>query len=535
MNPLLLSRPQTERSSAMPNAPALLSLDGNDSAGKTLALPRDGLDLHLALAADQELDSACTLSLKPAPGSGAPVALEELKNAAVSCDQGVFPNSHSVAWLLADWGAERPLASIHVQTATPGKARVKVFSNGGWSPLYPIDIIATGGAQGFSPVVVGKVMIELVTAGAYPGLWESVPVAVTGLVLQAATLPGDLGLTVAGQAFGFRLPGLLPTVGVTVEGFAAAVNAYLADPKALRPVPLHLSAGLPGQLQLQFSPAAVTVIRQLDGNTDGVLPLSWQGEAAASSHGAISLPNNSELKAFGCTVDVEFPPEKLLFPPAPKTVGRAQFAAPLADAAQGFHTDPQGPALCGLDLKLSLRGPELVATLALHPDLHGRPAPVPYSGAVLPIHWQAGADPRGADGWLSLTLLRPVQLPDADWWAVLTVQQGAVLWELATEPPDEAGACLYRKGDGAWLNRGAQEWAQTRLRVASPKPSVLTGVTVQRGTTEVSLAVDETGRVQADAMVLNKLNSDKSAELEIRLKAAAAGYVTLRELRVVYR
>jgi len=524
----------------MPKPPAILTSDGKNITGQTLVLTRAGLDLRLDLAADQELDGTSILSLDPAPGSESSVGMVTLSGT-VSCDLGAFPNSSAVSWLLADWGSERPLASIQVQTATAAKARVKVFSNGGWSPLYPIDIIATGSVQGFNPVVAGKVLIELVTSGQYPGLWNPAPAVVIGLILKAVTLPGDLSLTVAGQAVGSRLSGLLPAAGAPVEGFAAAVNAYLADPKSVRPVPLHFSAGLPGRLQAQFSPVAVTLIRQLDGNANEGLSLSWQGRAgeSAGSHGeaqsGVSLPDGALLQEFGFIVDVELLPETLLFPPTPKATGRAQLAAPLACVAQGFHTDPQGPALSGLDLNLRPRGQDLEATLALHPELHGRPAPVPYSGAVLPIRWPAGADPRGADGWLRLTLPRPVQLPDANWWTVLTVQQGEAFWNLAVEPAEGVGACLYRKGEGAWLIRGGQEWAQTRLRVASPELKALTNVTVQRGNTQVSLSVDEAGRVRAELADLDMLNSDKSAGLEIRFEAVAAGHITLRGLRVVYR
>jgi hypothetical protein len=55
------------------------------------------------------------------------------------------------------------------------------------------------------------------------------------------------------------------------------------------------------------------------------------------------------------------------------------------------------------------------------------------------------------------------------------------------------------------------------------------------GNTQVSLSVDEAGRVRGDLADLDMLNSDKSAGLEIRLEAVAAGHITLRELRVVYR
>ena len=235
----------------MPKPPAILTSDGKNITGQTLVLTRAGLDLRLDLAADQELDGTSILSLDPAPGSESSVGMVTLSGT-VSCDLGAFPNSSAVSWLLADWGSERPLASIQVQTATAAKARVKVFSNGGWSPLYPIDIIATGSVQGFNPVVAGKVLIELVTSGQYPGLWNPAPAVVIGLILKAVTLPGDLSLTVAGQAVGSRLSGLLPAAGAPVEGFAVATGR-LACP------------ALPGQRQT-FICVAVQLPDQGHGN-----------------------------------------------------------------------------------------------------------------------------------------------------------------------------------------------------------------------------------------------------------------------------
>jgi hypothetical protein len=64
----------------MSNPPVLLTADGKDTAGMTLALSYDGLALRLDLATDQELDSTCTLILKPAPGAGQSVGLETLNS-----------------------------------------------------------------------------------------------------------------------------------------------------------------------------------------------------------------------------------------------------------------------------------------------------------------------------------------------------------------------------------------------------------------------------------------------------------------------
>ena len=212
-----------------PKLPVLLYPDDQDSAGQTLSLTSGALDLRLSLAADQELAAECSLRLNPAIASDQTgvVQLDTL-NAQTSCDLGVFPTAKPITWLLADWGTERPLASIEIKTTTPGKARIKVFRQGAWMPLHPVELIVTGTVQAINPLVAEKLLIELVQAGQYPGLWNPVTATITGLALQAATLPGDLSLTVGGQTPGVRAPGLLSVAGVPVEGFAAAVNAYLA-------------------------------------------------------------------------------------------------------------------------------------------------------------------------------------------------------------------------------------------------------------------------------------------------------------------
>ncbi|PZN72745.1 MAG: hypothetical protein DM484_24015 [Candidatus Methylumidiphilus alinenensis] len=537
-----------------PKLPVLLYPDDQDSAGQTLSLTSGALDLRLSLAADQELAAECSLRLNPAIASDQTgvVQLDTL-NAQTSCDLGVFPTAKPITWLLADWGTERPLASIEIKTTTPGKARIKVFRQGAWMPLHPVELIVTGTVQAINPLVAEKLLIELVQAGQYPGLWNPVTATITGLALQAATLPGDLSLTVGGQTPGFRAPGLLSVAGVPVEGFAAAVNAYLAGPKALRPVPLRLSAGLPGRLNLAFNPAAVTVVRQLTASADGVLPLVWEGLAGAAK-ASLTIPSGALLRELSFAVEVKLLSESLQYPFAASATGRAQLARAMDGVAVWFSTDPQGPPLIGLDLKLSPRSGELQATLGLHADCHGYPEPTPYAGAVLPIHWLSGVDAGDAEDWLRLDLPRSFHCPSENVWAVLTVHQGEALWELGSPlryaqrtlpssnlpgSPDiplqeEVGACLYHKGEGAWLNRGGNDRPQIRLRVAAAEPAAPDTVTVQRGRVQVTLPISPEGRVRADAATLDALNGNKSSSLEIRFQAASAGQITLRELRTVF-
>ena len=531
-----------------PKLPVLLCADGKDSAGQTLPLTRGGLDLRLDLAADQELAAECSLRLNPAtaPDQTGSVQLDTL-NAQIICDLGGFPTAKPITWLLADWGAEQPLASIEVKTTTVGKARIKVYSQGAWSPLYPIELISTGTVQIINPVEAEKLLIELVQPGQYPGLWNPATAIITGLTLQAASLPNGLTVTVDGQTPGFHVAGLLPVAGVAVEGFAAAVNAYLTGPKARRPVPLRLTTGLPGRLSLAFNPVAVSVNQQLTAPADGVLPLVWEGQAGVAKAN-LTIPSGALLRELSFSVEVKLLPESLLFPLALSATSKAQRASPMDNVALGFRITPQATAIVGLDVKLRPRGGELQALLAMHADAHGYPEPSPYADAVLPIQWPSGIDRRDAQGWLQLDLPGSFQCPSANVWVVLSVQQGEALWELGSpspyaeralpgkfESPSEAvGACLYRKGQGAWLNLDGNDRPQIRLRLSAAAPPTPETLSVQRGKVQVSLPIPPEGRVKAETAALDALNSNKSANLEICFQANSAGQITLRELRTVF-
>lgn len=502
------------------------------------------LDLHLDISNDQELDPASTLEIMPVMND----LLETLKPA-ISSDQGDFQQAQDnlVQWLIADWGVERLLAGFGLEpkiqkpaTGLITKARISLFTNGYWLPMFPIDILDIDKEQYFPAVMASKLMIELVQEGQYPGLWKPCPQHLSNLIVKAITSPGDPGVSVAGHSTGFKFPTVLPESGVKVEGFVAAVNDYLAEEQAVRPVPVQLTAGIPGKLTIKFNPAVVTVVRQLHDNPDGKLSMSWQNQndfeqaaAKAVAHVSLSSVANASLQELKFRLNTEFLAETLLFPPNQNVSNQAQLVTPLVSLAQGFHTDPKGAALTGLELMLQARTLDIKATLALHPDINGYPAPMPYSGAILSINWTKDSNPENADSCLVLSFPTPIQIPDARWWAVLSVQQGEVLWCLANNPPASTGLCLYRKYDEAWSNRGEHLWAQTRLRILAPKPENLTAITVQRGNIEVHLPVD--GLVNADIETLNKLNTSDTAQLDISFFAAAIGTISLSDLRVVYK
>lgn len=520
----------------MAAVPTLLTADGRDPGQVSVAMAGDGLELLLRIGAGDELDAGATLRLVPAPGSGVAVA-EETLAAVVASNAGVPDGVKDVAWVSADWGAERPLCCLTV--ALPGgkpagKARVKVQSGGVWLPLMPADVIDTGSAQRFVPVMASKVMVELIAADEkFPGLWKPAPAPVAALEARAATLPGDLSLAVAGQLPFFRWTGLLPGAGLRADGLAAAVNPLLASGTD-NTVRLTLKAGTAGQLRLPFQPAVLHVLRV----ASLTLPLGWAGTGQAVGQQVLSLGKaGAQIAELVFDLKAELPPVTLLGADGALPSGAARYASALDGVAQGFNLDEAPAPVLGVDLSLRRRSEALSGSVALHPDLNGRPAPQPYGGAVLPIEWPAGADPRGPDGWLSLDFPRPLQLPDAAWWVVLSLGEGEALWALGDAPPAPAGGCVYRQGEAQWLPvmpEGAR-WALARLRLLAQGVTPVFSLSARRGAQVVSLWPDDAGHVRADAEALRVLNRDGGAELVLRAEASCAGRLDLSRLRLACR
>lgn len=520
----------------MATATTLLTLAGDDPGQAAVPVDAGGLELLLRVGAGDELDAGTLLRLLPAPGSDTPVA-EEALAAVVAGSAGAPNGSTAQAWISADWGAERPLCCIHVAlpAGTPaGKARVKVFSGGVWVPLMPADVIDTGSARRFPPVMASQAMVELVAADEkLPGLWKPAPAAVASLTVRAATLPGDMSLALAGQAPFFRCTGLLAVAGRRVEGFSAAVNAALA-PQRDNTVRLTLRALTPGRLLLSFQPALLHV-QQVPALA---VPLAWTGAGQAAGERALSL-GRPKLQLAELSFDAvpDLPPVSLLGAQGPATGSEARYAAAQDGVAQAFALQAPPAPVIGLDLPLRPRGDAFTGTVALHPDVDGHPAPQPWGGAVLPVQWPVEPDVLAADGWLSLDFPRPLRLPAPAWWVVLSLDGGEALWALGEAPPAAVGACLYRQGQAQWLpaRANAPRWALARLRLQAPGQAATFALSVRRGAQAVSLQADEQGHVRADAEALRTLNRDEGEQLLLRAQASCAGRLQLSRLRLACR
>ena len=511
-------------------APTLLTADGRNPGQVTVDVGPQGLELLLRLGAGDELDAATVLRLLPDPGPGGTPVSEETLDAVLSSSAGALVSDQAVSWVAADWGVERPLCGLNVG-APAGKARVKVFTAGVWLPLMPGDLVDTGSEQRFPPVLASKVMVELVVADAqFPALWKPSTAKVTGLAVRAATLPGELSLSLGAQPAFFRSAGLLPAAGLRVPALSAAVNAALvAD--ADNVLRLLLKAGTPGKLRLSFQPVAQHVLRRPELE----LPLGWAASGQAVGVQGLGLqPPGAQITELVFAMKAELPPVMLLGAESGEVLAQACYAGSADGVAQAFVLQEPPAPVIGLDLPLGRRSGALAGRVALHPDLDGCPSPQPYGGAELALAWPAGADPRGANGWLSLDFPRPLKLPDATWWVVLTLSEGEAWWFRGTPAPASAGGCVYRQGEAPWLPMAPQpsRWAAARLRLLAPQLSPTLVLKARRGGQEVVLQPDELGQVRADAQALQVLNRDADTQLELRAEASCAGRLVLSGLRL---
>ncbi|WP_295455102.1 hypothetical protein [uncultured Thiodictyon sp.] len=519
----------------------LLAADGQPAAGGGLPLGPDGLGLLLGVASGQELDTGAALLVAPELG-------DLTLSPAVVTESGGLDPATAVAWISADWGEERPLTAVTL-TLAPGiapddarRARLKVQSRGAWLPLYPNDLVPIGAEQRLAPVGAQALMAELVRPAVYdgktlPGVWQPDPVQLRSLEVKAGWQPRDLRVAVGDGAPFFERSGLLPGAGVRTTGLADAVNAWLARSPGARAVPIRLTAAAGGQVRVTLEGRVRHLVCDLAGSPDQGLTLPW----AAPGVAPIPLAPGAELLEAVCQPVAQLKPQRIrLAPDAADRTGRAQRCTPQMAVAQGFAALPEDAALTGLDLRVLPRGAAGSGTLALHPDLHGRPAPAPFGGGVLPLAWD-GLEPGASDSlWIGAEFPDPLALPEPRWWLVLTLAAGELLWSLGDVAPPGAGGVLYLNRDGTWLPPTGSKpgtWALTRLRTAA-SPGAVTGVRLRRGGVTVPWAADPVDgrRLKAAPADLARLNDASDATmLEVLADGQSAGRVRLADLRVRWR
>ena len=410
--------------------------------GAPLAVAADGVALQLLLPAGRQIDHARLelAAVKLVEGAVTPVA--------VSTDTGNLAGS-AVRWVDVRLAHETVLTGLRIDGADPAttSARVKLLSRGAWVPLPPIDTIAVAADQTLPAVTASQVMAELLVPAAdksavrVPGAAVVTAVKVTG-TNQAC----HVALAIGDDAPFFTQAGPLPTAGVVVEGLARAINRYLLDRPAATAVPLRLIAGGPAQV------AVVAFQATLEPPPPAPAPAPRPGPPP---------------------VPVE---TVYLRPAATPDVARAQLCDAAHLVAQGFDKLPAGQLLSSLDLYVRCGADAMAATVAVHADADGAPAPSPMQGGTMSL--AQGGSTIATAGFLTCRPPAPLALSGGAWWLVCRITAGECLWFTAAARPQGVGPALARTIGAGWVPAPATlsiapttvpGWAQTVLRtIAAP-------------------------------------------------------------------
>lgn len=511
------------------NKPALLAADGKSALGKTFDIPPEGLELLLCLPEGCELGSA-TLSLHTGAASEVQLTCD------LTSDKGPMHSAftEAVNWLIADWQAERPAHALEISSRNSEgvNARVKVFQSGVWVPQMPVDIMATGSKQHFSPVITSKLMAEFVKKSQTPGLWDPAPIEVKQTKVYASLAPYDLGLAVADREPFFSHQGALSgSEPITVTGFKEAVNSYLSDTDDTE-ISLKITASMPARINVKkFEAVPISLIKTLEGLDDqGRLSLSWDGEAAASA----IVGADAEITDVQFEFTTDLLPERMLLAPDSTETSRACLVDTGYGAAQGFDALPAGTVLSGLDLYLSAAQSPVKGTLDLCPDDMGRPAGQPFPGASKAVELGEQGNGYRTPRWVAFHLSQPLTLLTDPWWAVLSVAEGEIHWLLAEEAPEGVSGTMYRVAGGPWLKRTAAEdgqpmWGLARLRAHLPGPAA-PAASLRRSKQVLPVEPDARGQVKVTVDALRVLNQRPAAarkDLELVFTSEAAGSVII--------
>ena len=536
----------------MPESPPIpvVSLDPADPAaavGTVVEIGPAGMEFQLHLDPGQEIGQ---IRLALSAGDG-----DETLDAAIATDLGprgaAWP-SEEIAWIIADWGEERPLHAVHVKKGPTGaaqRAQLKTATGDSWVPLYPVDSVAVDAEQRFPAVLTSRVMIEMKAPNpSVPAILEPSTMAVTGLTVKATGQPHDLTVELPGGTVVFEHQGTLPAGReLTVDGLTGAINTYLQSRDGQRPVSLIARARVAGKATIAaFEVETLRVVDRLsrgDGD-DGtaILHIPWQAEV----RGQVSIASGATVMAVELAVTAELARERLYLVPDSVDRKLAHLCDARHSAAQGFAALPEGTALAGFDLYLRPGAEPVAGLVQLYPDHHGRPADGPYQGADIALTMPASEPGKPAEpGWVSAQLDRPTALTET-FWIVVHITAGAAAWHTSAHIHHRVTRSLYRVGGGPWLERRtpasnpdhrAPVWALTRLRVADPAPTPITAH-IRRGSEQVRADMDADGRISlttAEALIpLNAASAKSAADLELVIQADSAGTASIRDLRVRY-
>lgn len=433
-------------------APELLLADGKQTAlGRTVTATRPGVALSLSVPPERKLERAA-LEIAATGVSTVESVVASIK---ATTDAGALPAAAGARWVSADWGTELAVVSLKIDGADPTGLqtgmRVKLFSNGNWLPLPPLDTLKLGAEQQFPAMAASRLMAEMLLENKVndkpTGVLVPGAVKASAIAIKATKQPCHVEIAIGDDPPFFTYPGALPSAPVSVSGLARVANRYLADHPAATGIPLRISAAAPADVLVASFVSTL-------------VPLPAPEQTRPTEHGGAG-------------------PDKPLLPTRPEaeylSVAEPQTrTARLSDAqhtpAQCFEALPEGKLLSSLDLYVRATTAGVKGRVTMHPDQGGKPGPEPLADGAVDVPSAPGRDPEAS--WLTLTLAKPLDLSSGRWWAVCSVAEGELIWYAGTDAPkDKAGPALYRVGTGPWLpvlaTPDPAPWIQARLRVTA--------------------------------------------------------------------
>lgn len=538
---------------------ATLTYAGTAKPPTTAVVPVDSAGLVLALDVPAGVALSRAALTVQAPGDDLTVDLTPVAALTTNLGKSTL-GTDKVQWLSLDWNARRPLMSLELQPkSTTQKGRLSVAEGGPWYPPTPSDTVPIGSVVPLPGLFASRLLVEFVDAASTTPVGTPktlVDTALTSVAVRAAARPPDLSAMLGtGSLFFHQAMPLLPRQEL-VLGDALSSALQRAWPPELRGGALNVtlrSSGLGMLERVQLTLDTLAVVQTWSGG-EGVLslPVATDGQAA----GLVAVPPDRALSEVRFAVRYQPKDERLpLAPQPPETPPLSHRCGSGYSAAQAFSTSGPEEALVGLDLHVRPLTRSVKATLSLYADVHDRPGDVPLMAAAVELVLEEKGPPPWKARWVSFEPLKPVALPSATWWAVLTVTEGDLLWSLsppltgsAAAQPLVPGIALYRsEAAGPWLARDTSlsagqatgtswAYARPRLRATASAPPPAPEVRLRWGTRVLDVSPSEDGSVALDAKALAALTppggTGSAPPLEVLVRSRVAGVVTLSGLRV---
>ncbi len=527
--------------------PSLLTSAGKPVVGTTQDLPARGLPLVVRwprLAPGRGELTQAKLTLGAPAGTialnGGDAGLTVVTNLGPLSTGWAEEQKKDVAWLTADWGSRRVLATLRINATTANDvmlARLRISDGGPWFPPLPIETVPFNQDVPLPDLVASRLMVEIVKRDG-SGVLQPAVNRLKGLSLSLAAQPYDLSVSVGDERPLHQRPGrlLAGQQAVVESGLLEALNAAAPRDGAEADVPVWIRDSMQGKVTIEAAQfAAVTVFTALDPPLlEGGLPLDWGGQATAR----VIVGDKAALADVRLTLDLDLRPERILLSAPAGPAAHGHLCDPGHSAAQGFP--PLAGAIAGVDVLLRPTEAKVAGTVAIHPDEDGRPGAVPFPGAAAPFQLaEPGAWPWAAR-WVPLQLGKPLRV-DRPWWIVVSVQSGEAVWPVSGGAPalenTSLPPALHRLGAGAWSAwraPPAAPWAHCRLRAADAAPPPGFRVELRRGGKSQSVNVAAGTEVVVPQATLAALGSAGEA-LELAISSAGppvAGNVRLQGLRV---